>query len=76
MLGGINRNNSDNQGLFPQTLLPAKVNPNNFYAESSLTDAGETNIQIKQKEGASVWHYVIGIGAIIAVIMYASHKMD
>lgn len=76
MLGGINRNNSDNQGLFPQTLFPAKVNPNDFYAESTPTATGESNIQIKPKESAKVWHYVIGIGAIIAVIMYASHKLD
>lgn len=73
---GLNRNNVDNQGLFPMSLMPSKVNPANFYAESTPTATGESNIQIKQKEGAKVWHYVIGAAAIIAVIMYASHKLD
>jgi len=76
MLGGVNRNNSDNQGLFPLGLMPSKVNPANFYAESTPTATGESNIQIKQKEGANVLHYVIGAAIIVAVIMYASHKLD
>jgi len=73
---GINRNNVDNQGLFPSSYLPAKVNPMNFYAESTPTATGETNIQIKQKEGAKTWHYLVGAAAIVAVIIIASKKLD
>ena len=73
--GGISQNELKNKSIFP-SILPSKVNPMNFYAESTLTATGDSNIQIKQKEGAKIWHYIIGAAAIVAVIMYASHKLD
>lgn len=47
-----------------------------FYASRSFTNSGDSNIQIKEKEKANVLHYIIGVAAIVAVVMYANKKFE
>ena len=64
-----------NRSLFTNVAVAGTPN-NQYFAEKSFTQAGENNIQIKQKESANLLHYVIGAAIIIALVIYASKKLD
>jgi hypothetical protein len=64
-----------NKSLFTNVGVAGTPN-NKYFAEKSFTQAGENNIQIKQKESANVLHYLIGAAIIVALVIYASKKLD
>ena len=47
-----------------------------FYAAKNITESGNTDIQLKQKQPANTMHYIIGAGIIIGLIYYASKQME
>ena len=63
------------RSLFPN--ITSGVIPKSSYsAEKTFTQAGENDIQIKQKEKAKVLHYIIGVTVIVGLIYYASTKLN
>ena len=64
-----------NRSLFTNVAVAGTPNAA-YFAEKSFTQAGENNIQIKQKESANVLHYLIGAVIIVALVIYASKKLD
>jgi len=66
---------SYNRSLFTNVAVASTPN-NSYYASKTLTQAGENNIQINKKESANVLHYVIGAAIIVALVIYASKKLD
>lgn len=66
---------SYNRSLFTNVAVASTPN-NSYFAEKTFTQAGENNIQIKQKESANVLHYLIGAVIIVALVIYASKKLD
>ena len=46
-----------------------------FYAAISTTNAGDANVQIKEKEKANGLHYIVGAAVIIAIVIYANKKL-
>jgi hypothetical protein len=66
---------SYNKSLFSNVAV-ASTPTNKYYAEKSFTQAGENNIQIKQKESANVVHYLIGAAILVGLVFYASKKLD
>ena len=47
-----------------------------YFAEKTITQAGENDIQIKQKEKANGLHYIFGAALIAGLVYYASTKLD
>ena len=47
-----------------------------YFAEKTITQAGENDIQIKQKESANALHYIVGLAVIVGLVYYASTKLD
>ena len=47
-----------------------------YFAEKTITQAGENDIQIKQKERANGLHYIVGAALIVGLVYYASTKLD
>ena len=47
-----------------------------YFAEKTITQAGENDIQIKQKERATLMNYIIGAAVVVGLIYYASTKLD
>ena len=47
-----------------------------YFAEKTITQAGENDIQIKQKEKANGLHYIVGAALIAGLVYYASTKLD
>ena len=64
-----------NKSLFTNVAV-ASTPSNSYFAMKTVTQAGENDIQIKQKESANVLHYLIGAAIIFALIYYASKKLD
>lgn len=64
-----------NTSIFPNVGAGVIPKPS-YFAEKTFTQAGEDNIQIKQKESANVLHYLIGAALIVGLVFYASKKLD
>lgn len=64
-----------NKSLFTNVAVASTPN-NSYFALKTVTQAGENNIQIKQKENANLLHYLIGAAIIVALVIYASKQMD
>jgi len=47
-----------------------------YFAEKTITQAGENDIQIKQKEKANPLHFIAGAAVLIGIAYYASTKLD
>ena len=52
------------------------IKPKSYFAEKTFTQAGENDIQIKQKERANGLHYIVGAALIAGLVYYASTKLD
>ena len=68
------KNQSLNKTLFPATnnLMPQ----NSYFATKTITASGDTNIQIKKKESAKAWHYVLIAAGIAAAVYFAGKRLD
>jgi hypothetical protein len=64
-----------NRSLFPE-VGAAKIPKPAYAATTMFTQSGESNPQIQKKEKAGVTHYIIGAAVIVALVIYASHKLD
>jgi len=65
-----------NKSLFPNVNSSASMIKPTYYAQKTFTQAGENDIQIKQKEKAKIWHYVIGAGIIVGLVYVADKQLN
>ena len=63
------------RSMFPDVGAGVIKKPS-YFAEKTFTQAGENNIQIKQKESANALHYIVGLAVIVGLVYYASTKLD
>ena len=66
---------STTRSMFPDVGAGVIKKPS-YWAEKTFTQAGENNIQIKQKESANALHYIVGLAVIVGLVYYASTKLD
>lgn len=64
-----------NTKTFPDAQVAQTSKPS-YFAAKFYKDNGDVDVQIKEKEEAKPLHYVIGIAAIIAVVLYATAKLN
>jgi len=66
---------STTRSMFPDVGAGVIKAPS-YFAEKTITQAGENDIQIKQKEKANGLHYIVGAALIAGLVYYASTKLD
>ena len=66
---------STTRSMFPDVGAGVIKAPS-YFAEKTITQAGENDIQIKQKEKANGLHYIVGAVLIAGLVYYASTKLD
>ena len=64
-----------NKSIFGNVGIQQLAKPT-YFAEKTFTQAGENNIQIKQKERATLMNYIIGAAVVVGLIYFASTKLD
>ena len=64
-----------NKSIFGNVGIQQLAKPT-YFAEKTFTQAGENDIQIKQKERATLMNYIIGAAVVVGLIYYASTKLD
>ena len=63
------------RSLFPNVGSGVIPKPS-YFADKTFTQAGENDIQIKQKEKANLLHYVVGAAIIVGLVIFVSKKLD
>ena len=66
---------STTRSMFPDVGAGVIKAPS-YFAEKTITQAGENDIQIKQKEKANPLHFIVGAALIVGLVYYASTKLD
>ena len=66
---------STTRSMFPDVGAGVIKAPS-YFTEKTITQAGENDIQIKQKEKANGLHYIVGAALIAGLVYYASTKLD
>lgn len=66
---------SYNKSLFPQVSSGNLQTPS-YFATKTITQTGENDIQIKEKQNANVLHYLVGASIIFGLIYYISKRWD
>ncbi len=64
-----------NKSIFGNVGIQQLAKPT-YFAEKTFTQAGENDIQIKQKEKATLVNYIIGAAVVVGLIYFASTKLD
>jgi len=64
-----------NKSIFGNVGIQQLAKPT-YFAEKTFTQAGENDIQIKQKEKANPLHFIAGAAVLIGIAYYASTKLD
>jgi len=64
-----------NKSIFGNVGIQQLAKPT-YFAEKTFTQAGENDIQIKQKERATLVNYIIGAAVVVGLIYFASTKLD
>lgn len=64
------------RSLFPEVLTSGVIPTPSYTVEKSFTQTGETDIQIKKKEKATLMTYAVGAIVVVGLVYYASTKLD
>ncbi|MFA6462378.1 MAG: hypothetical protein WCV90_09020 [Candidatus Woesearchaeota archaeon] len=73
-------NSSKIAGIYDRSLFPkveSGVTPKpSYFAEKTINQSGDVNVQIKPKDQANPLHYVIGAVIVVGLVYYASKRLD
>lgn len=64
-----------NTKTFPDAQV-ADISRPSYFAAKFYKDSGDVDVQIKEKEKANPLHYIIGAAVVVAVVMFASKKLN
>ena len=64
-----------NTKTFPEAQVADIAKPS-YFAAKFYKENGDIDVKILKKENANVGHYAIGIAVLIAVVLYATAKLN
>lgn len=64
-----------NTKTFPEAQV-ADVSKPSYFAAKFYKNSGDVDVKIIEKEKANPLHYLIGAAVVVAVVMFATKKLD